>query len=96
MMKFQTEMPLWADYRLPPTPMPQGMVLWSGEKEPPTLGTVVAPTLNGWDGNHKGKVVGYSTEAGWLGIILEMETRPEWLIREMPNKVLCYFAGREV
>lgn len=94
-MKFQTEMPLWADYRLPPLPMPEGMVLWAGGNAPPTLGSVVAPTLNGWDGNYKGTVVGYSTDHGWLGIILEMETRPVWHVREMPNKTQCYFAGNE-
>ena len=93
-MQYQTTLPIWVFYN--PERKPQrNVVQWSGKNPPPAVGTVVYPTKKGWDGQHKGTVIGYIPAMGWLGLVIQMETRPDWHRKQFPERDFCYFIGTD-
>lgn len=59
-----------------PNPVQGGPLYWSADSEPPAVGARVELELRG---RHKAEVVGYFAEYGWLGIIVRLDTVPQWL-----------------
>lgn len=52
---------------------------WSGDKDPPAIGTVVKTYLNGLG---TGTVLRYFVEYGWLGLIVAFENPPKWYVKQ--------------
>jgi hypothetical protein len=60
-----------------------GRPKWSAQKiaTPPAMGTRVTKIMNNLGA---GKVCGYFTEHGWLGLLVRLDerTRPEWHVKQ--------------
>jgi hypothetical protein len=58
-----------------------GRPRWSGDLEPPAIGTRVHKLLNNLGA---GEVCGYFVEHGWMGILvyLDEKTRPAWHVKQ--------------
>lgn len=72
--------------------------LWSGANEkrflaPPAIGERVQVTFNQLG---TGTVTGYFVEAGFLGIILKADNRPDWHKKQNPNCDLYHVFGAEI
>lgn len=56
---------------------------WSGSAPPPAVGERVNVTMNGIG---PGVVRGYFVEYGWLGLLVQHESPPAWLIKQCGGK----------
>lgn len=60
---------------------------WSGVCQPPEIGQRVLVTLNGLG---HGKVVGYFTAHGWLGVKVQLEDPPDWWLKQTFRRALAH------
>jgi hypothetical protein len=58
---------------------PADKMKWSGEDEPPAIGTKIRITMNGIG---PAIVRGYFVEYGWLGLLTEVLSPPDWWIKQ--------------
>lgn len=52
---------------------------WSGEDEPPAIGTKIRVTINGIG---PAIVRGYFVECGWLGLLVDVLSPPDWWVKQ--------------
>lgn len=52
---------------------------WSGDEEPPAIGTKIRISMNGIG---PAIVRGYFVECGWLGLLTEVLSPPDWWVRQ--------------
>lgn len=73
----------------------QNIIKWSGVVQPPTIGQRIKVTMN--DLGH-GKVIGYFTAAGYLGVRVILENPPAWYTKQNAIKTdkAAYVFGREI
>lgn len=77
-----------------PLPSPQpGALIWSGKTDPPPVGTRVNVRINGLG---YGTIAAYFTEHGYLGVKITLEDRPEWHVKQNPNRDYCLVFGAEI
>jgi len=65
-------------------PKPEGVNLWSGDKEPPAIDSEVRIKINGIG---MAKVVEYAVMEGWLGVMALPLDPPAWLLKQSGNKI---------
>jgi hypothetical protein len=59
--------------------------IWSGKFPPPAVGEKIRMTINSIG---PGTVRGYFTESGFLGLLVQPESPPEWYVKQNgPNAV---------
>jgi len=59
-------------------PPPEG-IKWSGDDAPPAIGTKIRISMNGIG---PAIVRGYFVEYGWLGLLTEVLSPPDWWVRQ--------------
>lgn len=64
-----------------------------GFTEPPPLGTKVRVTFNELG---TGTVVGYFVEAGFLGVEVDPDHRPDWHVKQNPGRCNYHVFGAEI
>lgn len=52
---------------------------WSGDEEPPAVGTKILISMNGIG---PAIVRGYFVECGWLGVLTEVLSPPDWWVKQ--------------
>ena len=67
---------------------------WSGDKDPPKIGTQVVLTLNGWEGI-EGTVDQFAIDGNWLGVWVMIQDVPDW-VEPTGNGKLHFFFGRDL
>ena len=70
----------------------EGVTKWGGKLAPPPVGTEIVVTM--WTTPGVGKVTGYFTEGGWLGLLVRMYTAPDWH-RKKNRDGMAYIFGPE-
>ncbi len=65
---------------------------WSGKYDLPSIGDRIYTPMNGMG---YGKVIHYFTEAGFLGVALELEVVPDWHKRQCPGVGVAMCFGAE-
>jgi len=70
---------------MPCPPRDPEAVRWSGKTvaAPPAIGERIMVRMNGLG---PAKVVGYFTEAGYLGLLVKFENPPAWWVRQVHGK----------
>ena len=89
-----TTLPPWTRKKLG-FPVPPDLSAWNADYEPPAIGTRMK--ILAWGEPHiLGTVVGFAPTHGWLMIWVRPDQRPEWHIRDNPDREVCMFAGIEM
>lgn len=66
---------------------------WSGTAEPPPLGSCVNVTMNAIG---PAQVIGYFSQAGWIGLIVKPYTPPAWFIKQNGYDAQGHVFGAEI
>lgn len=62
---------------------------WSSDIDPPPIGTRIMVNFNQFG---TGTVVGYFTESGWLGVVVDIDKQPAWHLKQNgpDTRILCF------
>lgn len=82
---------------LQPEDAPPRGVKWSGAGAVPAIGARVNVKINGMG---PGTVIGYFVEPepdnGWLGVKVTLDKRPDWHVRQNPDRPFTLVFGAEI
>jgi hypothetical protein len=92
---YVTKIPEWKRYSPETDDENDTRAKWNAKYDPPKVGQRIEIKLNGWN-KSRATVVGYIKTGGWLMIAVKPDIRPQWHIKEMPNRDVCMFAGVEL
>tara|TARA_R110002020_G_scaffold208685_2_gene414493 strand:+ start:1429 stop:1665 length:237 start_codon:yes stop_codon:yes gene_type:complete len=56
---------------------------WTGEGSIPAVGETVEVKMNGLG---SGKVSGYFAESGFIGLVVDLDSPPEWYLKQNNNE----------
>jgi hypothetical protein len=76
-------------------PVDPSLYKWSGKNQPPAIGAEVKVYMNGLG---SGIVKRYFAEAGWLGVKIELQSPPDWWLKQNAKdpKRLAHIFGMEL
>ena len=68
-------------------------IKWGGRSAPPAVGANVKVYMNGL-GN--GTVVRYFVQEGWLGVLIKLDSPPDWYTKQNNGNPLAHLFGPEL
>lgn len=74
-------------------PVAGDSLLWSGKADVPALGSFIDIRMNQIG---PAEVIGYFSDAGWLGVLAKPLSPPEWFIRQEGYNRTCHVFGAEI